>query len=132
MRKGYCIISKEPESFPDYGPGKCLFCGITLPPRKRKYCCGSHGYKYRLAIATQELISWAEFRKRILERDNYICYECKGKAEVVHHNTPIYKGGIEFDPANCISLCENCHKIKHHKRGSMIELGKHKQLVLDC
>ena len=132
MRVGYTLISKEPKTFPDYGPDKCLFCGKSLPPRKRKYCCESHGNKYRFAIAEQELITWAEFRERILKRDDYICYDCNGKAEVVHHKIPIYQDGIEFEPGNCISLCEICHKIKHKKRGSLIELGKHKQLKLDC
>lgn len=130
MRAGYCWIQKDPKTFPDYGPGKCLYCGKDLPPRKRKYCCDSHGYKYRYDTALQVFTTWAEFRDIIFERDNHVCFDCGGKADIVHHKTPIYKEGLEFDKSNCISLCENCHKIRHHKRGSLIELGKQKQLKI--
>jgi len=110
------IISKEPKKFPNHGEGNCVYCGKTLPPRRRKYCCDEHGWYYRRDIADHIKMWWPDFRDMILKRDKHICQDCEGTAVAVHHITPLYKGGDEFDEDNCISLCDDCHKRRHKKK----------------
>jgi 5-methylcytosine-specific restriction endonuclease McrA len=124
-------IRKEPEKFPDYGKGNCLYCGKPLPEHRRKYCCDSHGNKYRIAVSEFEYLDWRIMRRRVLKRDNHECQDCGAEADEVHHKLPIYKGGEEFDPDNCISLCHSCHVKRHKGRCTDLETGRVKQSRLD-
>ena len=59
---------------------------------------------------------WYKVRKRILERDNYLCQIClkHGRyvtATDVDHIVPIAHGGTD-DDSNLQSLCHDCHKTK--------------------
>jgi RNA-directed DNA polymerase len=52
---------------------------------------------------------WQELRRQILQRDNYTCRHCANTNNLeVHHLIAKHKGGTD-DPANLITLCENCH-----------------------
>ena len=58
---------------------------------------------------------WQHARRAALERDNFRCVECveqgrggAGRLEV-HHNTPLYKGGLPFALDNLKTLCRECH-----------------------
>jgi len=69
---------------------------------------------------------WDKLRLRILERDLYLCQQCKreGRAtplkvrphdHCVDHIVPKFKGGTD-DPSNLESLCqEPCHRIKSER-----------------
>lgn len=67
---------------------------------------------------------WKAKRKKILERDEYKCQECKryGKrieAKEVHHIKPLEDFPDEaLSDENLISLCEKCHKKKHPEKGT--------------
>lgn len=59
---------------------------------------------------------WSALRKKILERDNFLCQSCLKKgiaieAEHVDHIKPKYLGGTD-EPSNLQSLCVCCHKEK--------------------
>ena len=59
---------------------------------------------------------WEKLRKKILERDRYLCQECLKcgiykTATDVDHIVPLAKGGSN-DENNLQSLCHECHKHK--------------------
>lgn len=60
--------------------------------------------------------AWRKLRKRILERDNWLCQVCMSTGQVsqasaVDHIKPKSKGGTD-DERNLQSICETCHKAK--------------------
>lgn len=72
----------------------------TTPPAQR-------GYGY----------SWTKLRKRILERDNYLCQPCLLEKGIVHpasevdHKIPKSQGGTD-DDENLWAINSQCHKDK--------------------
>lgn len=52
-----------------------------------------------------------QWRKAVLERDKYICQDCKTTGEVdAHHIQSILdKPKLVFDIGNGLTLCEDCH-----------------------
>lgn len=64
---------------------------------------------------------WQKMRLKILERDGWMCQECKEDNEtlMVHHY--FYDRRLEpwdYDESNLITLCESCHKYEHESRYS--------------
>jgi 5-methylcytosine-specific restriction endonuclease McrA len=116
MRLGYYYKEKEAETYPDYGKGKCLCCGVELVGRQRKYCSHGCGQEYYEATSTEIMISWATFRDRIIQKAGHCKGKCGNRAQTVHHIHPIAEGGKEFDESNCIALCDSCHLDAHRKR----------------
>lgn len=57
----------------------------------------------------------AEFRKVVLERDNYICQQDGKKASIVHHIIP-----RSLDTDDGISLCLDCHALRHPEIENLI------------
>ena len=100
----------------------CIICNADLPKRRQKYCSDECFMKWWGSI---KINNWSEVRKKVRKRDHYTCRRCgitnkelqskyssldvRSNLEV-HHIIPISRGGAEFDPANCITLCHNCHK----------------------
>lgn len=63
-------------------------------------------------------------KKKILERDNYLCRCCKSKANVVHHIT--YKDLGNETEKQLISVCEDCHETIHSDNFDSVRLdGKY-------
>ena len=71
---------------------------------------------------------WRQAREIALMRDKYLCQDCQIKpAEVVHHKkhlteTNVDNPAISLNQDNLISLCANCHNIRHqgeHARGRL-------------
>ena len=66
-----------------------------------------------------------ELRKLVLERDNWTCQKCgRSKDEDInlilhcHHIDPVKNNPIESaDMDNCITLCKECHKETHRRKG---------------
>ncbi len=54
---------------------------------------------------------WKTIRTRILERDEYTCHYCGGKADSVDHKTPIVLGGSD-DDENLVACCRKCNSKK--------------------
>jgi 5-methylcytosine-specific restriction enzyme A len=60
--------------------------------------------------------AWVKLRKRILERDKYLCQPCRRQQRIVparqvDHVLPKAKGGTD-DPANLQAICDPCHLAK--------------------
>lgn len=107
--------------YPAYREGYCACCGEALPEGQVKFCsdacCRRYVEEYP-SMTYREKMTWNRVKKIVLERDGYACRECskrgvEKKAEEVHHVVPIYLGGAEFDPGNCISVCSEHHKMLH-------------------
>lgn len=63
--------------------------------------------------------SWRKLRKIILERDSYLCQQCKRRGTVraateVDHIIPKFKGGDD-DHDNLEAICKQCHASKTAK-----------------
>jgi len=64
---------------------------------------------------------WKEVRRRVLERDNYLCQDCglpqeislfrDGLALQVHHEVP-YRDNPVNEMDNLVTLCVRCHMIR--------------------
>lgn len=83
-------------------------------PRCRK--CGSYNVKPGLGD-----LKWTDVRQMALERDESKCQRCgvTGMRLNVHHKVPISRGGTsELD--NLITLCWNCHLVKHGNVGAIL------------
>lgn len=108
---------------PDYGVNQvhkvCPVCGEDFEAfyDSRIYCspiCSSKARTQRANITPKE---WDELREFILERDNFTCQDCGffsltiGMA--VHHKQQLIHGG-DNKPENLITLCNKCHRKKHH------------------
>ena len=130
MKRKYYDNSKlyeERAKLPKPDGVQCIICGKKLTGRRRKYCSDECYDEWYGQIGIK---SWNIVRAIVLKRDNYTCQECGGKGEdgirlVRHHKIPIKDGGDEFDPDNCITLCEeNCHKSKHNKISNILLKNK--------
>ena len=80
---------------------------------------------------------WQSVRDFVMSRDARLCQDClkQGRitmAEEVHHVIPITKDNIKdpeitLNPDNLISLCRECHKLRHgahDRRYKVDELGR--------
>jgi 5-methylcytosine-specific restriction endonuclease McrA len=54
---------------------------------------------------------WKDQRKRVLQRDQYICVYCNGEATQVDHVIPRAKGG-SHDLDNLVACCATCNSRK--------------------
>lgn len=59
----------------------------------------------------RRLFSNKEFRRYILERDNYTCYFCGLYGDTIDHLLPRAKGG-HTTPDNCVCACNLCNQTK--------------------
>lgn len=99
--------------------------------------------KHLLYLKSNE---WKIKRKKVLERDNYICQDClevikevaklfkkvytkkvdyNKRASQVHHLDYSYKQ-TDLEEEYCISLCTICHQLKHAKTTVHIKVLKKK------
>ena len=60
---------------------------------------------------------WRRIRKRIMERDRYLCRDCGCGAEHVHH---LSYGPLVMMGKDDISLCVPCHDARHPDKPSMV------------
>lgn len=62
----------------------------------------------------RRIYSNKEFRRLILERDNYTCHFCKQYGDTIDHLLPRAKGG-HTTPDNCVCACNLCNQSKADK-----------------
>jgi len=67
-------------------------------------------------------------RKRVFERDNFICQKCKEedkscKKLEAHHKIPLVFGG-EDNMDNLITLCSDCHHFAPNKKSEFDDYMK--------
>ena len=63
--------------------------------------------------------TWDKFRLLILKRDKYTCRDCKATDVELHvHHTYYIPGNRpwQYPLDSLITLCYNCHKIRHDKQ----------------
>ncbi|MBK3780107.1 hypothetical protein G3A43_07540 [Paraburkholderia aspalathi] len=67
---------------------------------------GYHDYENYLSRAL-----WKRIKQRVLERDDWMCRRCNGKALLVHHRS--YSRAVleGLDDSKLASICEGCHHI---------------------
>jgi len=77
---------------------------------------------YRIVDTTKtwrdirKLVIYKEWRKKVLERENYTCQNCgkKDKHLHAHHKIQLkYNQDLAFDVDNGIALCNSCHTKIH-------------------
>lgn len=80
---------------------------------------------------------WQSCRDSVIRRDAFLCVDClkSGRyntAEIVHHVLPITPGNIDnpnitLNPENLVSLCRECHALRHgarQRRYTVDEFGR--------
>jgi len=96
----------------------CLWCGNSLPKRRRKYCSDDCGNKYFVSYISP--LWWDNARKMALERAENKCEECGNtKWLEVHHIEPLKIWEVRHNNTmnkqeNLRVLCRECHEKTHH------------------
>ncbi len=78
----------------------CTACG-TLSDQDR---CLQHRGKNRNGSTR----AWRKVRGEVLERDNYVCFYCGGKATTADHLLPVSRGGTD-SKENLVAACSDCN-----------------------
>ena len=55
---------------------------------------------------------WQKKKNMILERDNYTCQHCGATDRTLHVHHKLYRKGVkpwQYDDAELLTLCEDCH-----------------------
>ena len=98
----------------------CRFAGCTELHRNRHGYCELHkSYAKawnRRINRTLYPRNWTTIRQRVLERDNFLCQECKKNhrfvtGSEVDHIIPLCKNGSHA-LSNLQTLCKSCHRKK--------------------
>jgi len=71
-------------------------------------------------------VAWKQLRDLVKHRDAFLCQDCLkvgrySPAEIVHHVVEVTPGNVDnanitLNPENLISLCRECHAIRHGAR----------------
>lgn len=61
---------------------------------------------------------WQENRKKVLSRDKWTCQRCGGNGSDVHHIT--YERFGRERLSDLVTLCRDCHNIKHRQKNIFI------------
>lgn len=101
----------------------CAVPGCPAMAAPGRSCCPKHQAErqaridqHRGTAASRGYASdWQRAQAKQLEAQPH-CERCGAKATLVHHRTPIRKGGSRLDPANLESLCAACHAKAHPER----------------
>lgn len=97
----------------------------TPKGKKHSNWKGGNSRGYKTGYYSAEYKKW---RKKVFERDDYICQKCKGKRGqyiTAHHIKSFAKyPKLRFEISNGITLCEKCHSETDNYKGR----GNKKQL----
>lgn len=74
---------------------------------------GSKGEKYHRALRSRK---WANVRREVMKRDEWMCTACGSKKQLCVHHTFYYGEYTEpydYPRSSLITLCEKCHNEFH-------------------
>ena len=98
----------------DGNDGCYFYCSDECKNQCPLFNTHSDPYKNKEVYYTS--VEYQTFRKFVLERDNYICQFCGGKATDVHHERPQkLEPFFSLDPDFAWSCCKECHYKYGHK-----------------
>lgn len=70
---------------------------------------------------------FANTKAYVLDRDGYVCQNCKAKNTTLHAHHIIYRSnGGSDDESNLITLCKDCHNKVHNGEIELKKIGKKK------
>ena len=78
-----------------------------VPLGTRKHLLKRLGFKNYKEYLKSDL--WISIRNSVLQRDQYICKICGGRAVQVHHRTYCWRSLIGERNEMLVSLCGGCH-----------------------
>jgi hypothetical protein len=84
---------------------------------------GANRTERKRAMQRDEYIQW---RKKVFERDNYICQKCFQKGSFLHAHHIIHWAkniNLRYDLNNGITLCKTCHGEEHPNLKKLISRG---------
>lgn len=73
--------------------------------------CPAHPPKRSPSSKATSSPGWRAKRRRVLERDNYVCAYCGGHATTVDHVVSVANGGTD-DLDNLVAACWPCNRRK--------------------
>lgn len=138
--------NNQPWNYSDVGKGlTCLQCGNTFDTNphkvrqgKAKYCSldcynkARHNPNRKRAIKQRQTDKYKEWKRAVLERDNFTCQRCGMSAydgaNLAAHHIKSFKDYPELRTklSNGETLCRNCHHKAHY--GYSLKYGK----CIDC
>lgn len=73
---------------------------------------------------------YTEWRSAVYERDQYTCQECGANGKLVAHHIKqwAHHPDLRFDVSNGITLCNDCHVLKHPHLG-FLNRGKARESI---
>lgn len=113
-------------------PCRCFGCPGVVKSQEQRGYCDKHADQrsnwnkrpQRTGSTTERGYghAWRKLRERVLQRDDYLCLQCRAKALIVEatdvdHIIPKHDGGTD-ELSNLQSLCAPCHKEKTAKEDS--------------
>jgi len=110
---------------------ECNYCGDAFTVKKSQYEKGGGKYCSYECQGLDKRCSnpdirkspkYQQFRKDVLQRDNYSCVDCDTSDNLhVHHITPISEDESQAtDVANGVTVCVPCHADRHEQRGDNV------------
>ncbi len=120
--RGYKVLKYASSVKPT---GKCVVCEAELPRGRIKYCTNKCSWKFY----DENTLSWNRIREKIIKRDKNKCQKCgayskSGSGLHVHHIKFVKDfPELEFEHDNCITMCEDCHKLQHQKFDYELTIG---------
>lgn len=110
-------VHKRIESINTVGKVGGLYCSVECKNACPTYRSGDKPRGFRQSTSREVSV---DLRKEVLKRDNWECQKCGAtdKQLHVHHERPAALSPLTaHDPDVCITLCKDCHKEVHQKKG---------------
>lgn len=82
-------------------PRACLDCGRPARASLCQPCAVRRHANYGA--------EWRRLRAAVLQRDQYVCHWCGGRATTADHVVPLVAGGARLDPDNVVAACARCN-----------------------
>ena len=106
----------------------CIWCGNSLPKRRRKYCSDECADEYFIKCIAP--LWWQNAVAMALKRAGNKCEQCDGKDRLeVHHIVPLERGEARHNSPknnqdNLEVLCRACHERAHHSLRTVSRIPK--------